>query len=679
MYGESEIEHDANFITLCETARVNGLKLNAKKLQFKSKDCKFFGHKLTPNGLRADEDKIEAIVKMEPPKNETELRSFLGMVNYLSRYTPALAELRPPLDKLYKKDTVWRWDPEHQQVFDGIKSAVTTLPVLAYFDPKAEHTIQCDASKQGLGAVLLQNGRPVIYASRTLTETEQIYSNIERELVAVVFALERLNHYTAGFRIPVETDHEPLTSIWKKPIASTSARIQRLLLRLLQYDIDIHYLPGKMNVIADALSRVSPLPPKSTDVKTMNCIAENELSVNIPASRTKMEEFQHHTCSDITLQELAKYVHKGWPKEQKDCPEILQQYWTYRECISMENGLLFKDDRLIVPEVERSHILDLLHYGHYGIKHTQDRAKESVFWPGITKDIENKVKDCAICQQNATSQTKETMHSHDVPRGPWIKLGVDLFEHNKKQYLLVVDYFSKFPIIRKLHSLSTGAVISELKEIFGENGIPDTLITDGGPQFRSEFKEFARKWGFDHIQSSPHHHQSNGEAERFIRTIKDTLTKAYQSGQDPDMALLCYRSTPLNSRLPSPAELINSHRYKTLLPTRTMLKAKEGEREELLTLKQNQEQYYNRTAQDLPDLKTGMKVYVQLQPQSRDWKPARILECLDYNKFRVQMDFNGKEYIRNRVYIKPKPHKLGRPQRTISRPNRYQDYDTNFV
>ena len=486
VYGESEIEHDANFITLCETARTNGLNLNVKKLQFKSKDCKFFGHKLTPNGLKADEGKIEAIVKMEPPKNETELRSFLSMVNYLSRYTPVLAELRPPLDRLYKKDTVWRWDPEHQRAFDGIKSTVTTLPVLAYFDPRAEHSIQCDASKQGLGVVLLQNGCPVIYASRTLTETEQRYSNIERELLAVVFALERLTHYTAGFR-----DHQPLTSIWKKPIASTSARTQRLLLRLLQYDIDIHYLPGKMNVIADAVSRVSPLPPKPTDVKAMNCIAENELSVNIPASQTKMEEFQHYTNSDTTLQELAKYVHKGWPREQKDCPEILQQYWTYKECISMENGLLFKDDRLIVPKVERNYILDLLPYGHYGIKRTQDKARESVFWPGITKDIENKVKDCVICQQNSTSQTKEIMHPHDTPKGPWMKLGVDLFEHNKKQYLLVVDYFSKFPIIRKLHSLSTGSIISELKGIFSENGIPETLISDRGPQFRSEFKEFA--------------------------------------------------------------------------------------------------------------------------------------------------------------------------------------------
>ena len=339
---------------------------------------------------------------------------------------------------------MWRWDPEHQRAFDGMKSVISSLPVLAYFDAKAEHTIQCDASKQGLGAVLLQNGQPVMYISRTLTETEQRYSNIERELLAEVFALERLDHYTVGYRVKVETDHQPLTSIWKKPISSMSARIQRLLLRQLQYDIDIHYLPGKSNVTADALSRVSPLPPKAVDIKAINYIAENELSVNIPASKMKVEEFQDSTCRDITLQELAKIVHKGWPKEQKDCPEIIHPYWTFRECISLENSLLFKDDRLIIPEAERDQILELLHYGHYGITCTQDRAKESVFWPGITRDIESKVKDCTICQENALSQTKEIMQPHEVPRGPWIKLGMDLFEHNKRQYLLIVDYFSKF-------------------------------------------------------------------------------------------------------------------------------------------------------------------------------------------------------------------------------------------
>ena len=227
---------------------------------------------LTPQGLKADENKTEAIPQMDPPN----LKSFLGIVNYLGRYTAALAELRPPLDRLYKKDTVWRWDPEHQRAFDGIKSIISLLPILVYFDAKADHIIQCDTSKQGLGAVLLQEGQPVMYISRTLTETKQRYSNIECELLAVVFVLERLNHYIAGYRVKVETDHEPLTSIWKKPISSTSSRVQRLLLRLLQYDIDIHYLLGKKNVVEDALSRVSPLPPKTVDVKTINCIAKNE-------------------------------------------------------------------------------------------------------------------------------------------------------------------------------------------------------------------------------------------------------------------------------------------------------------------------------------------------------------------------------------------------------------------
>ena len=149
-----------------------------------------------------------------------------------------------------------------------------------------------------------------MYISRTLTETEQRYSNIEHELFAVVFAIERLNHYTAGYRVKVETDYETLTSIWKKPMSSTSARVQRLQLRLLQYDIDIHYLPGKNNVIADALYRVSPLPPKAADIKAINCIARNEISINILASKTKMEEFQDSTSKDITMYELVKIVHK---------------------------------------------------------------------------------------------------------------------------------------------------------------------------------------------------------------------------------------------------------------------------------------------------------------------------------------------------------------------------------
>ena len=191
---------------------------------------------------------------MKPPQSLQALPSFSGMVNYLKRFSSVLTELSEPLRRLQKHDTVWAWESEQQAAFEKIKTALTTLSVLTYFDKDEEHIIQTDALKTGLGAVLLQDGQPVVYASRALTDTEYRYSNIERELLGVVFGLERLHHYTFGSSITVETDHQPLTSIWKKTIATSSPRLQRLLLRLAQYDVHIEYLRGKENVIADALS-----------------------------------------------------------------------------------------------------------------------------------------------------------------------------------------------------------------------------------------------------------------------------------------------------------------------------------------------------------------------------------------------------------------------------------------
>ena len=198
------------------------------------------------------------------------------------------------------------------------------------------------------------------------------------------------------------------------------------------------------------------------------------------------------TQNDPTLQLLAQYTHQGWPESCKDCPHELLGYGMYRECISLENGLLFKDNRLIIPQSECEDTLKLLHYRHYGVNHTTDRARETVLWPGINDDIQRKVSQCQVCQKNSSSLQQETMQSHEVAKALWTKVGVDLFEYNKQQYLLVVDYYSKFPYTCRLHSPDTSTIINKLKEIFAENGIPETVITDGRPQFRSEFKQFAK-------------------------------------------------------------------------------------------------------------------------------------------------------------------------------------------
>ena len=169
IHGATENTHNRTVLVLCKTARLNNQSLNSKKMQFKSTDCKFFRHRLTPDGIKVDPKKIEAIIPMDPPQNVANLQAFSGMVNYLKKFSPVLPELSEPLRRLYKSGVKWAWESEQQNAFEAIKQVITTLPVLTYFDKTKKHTIQCNASKKGLGAVLLQESKPVMYMSRALT------------------------------------------------------------------------------------------------------------------------------------------------------------------------------------------------------------------------------------------------------------------------------------------------------------------------------------------------------------------------------------------------------------------------------------------------------------------------------------------------------------------------------
>ena len=185
-------------------------------------------------------------------------------------------------------------------------------------------------------------------------------------------------------------------------------------------------------------------------------------------------------------------------------------------------------------------------------------------------------------------------------------------------------------------------------------GIPRCIVSDGGTQFTSqEFQDFTKTWGIHHRVTSPMNAQSNGQAERFVQTIKNSLTKAMEGGEDPHLAILTYATTPLNHSLPSPAELLNSRRYRCILPTRV--------RQQNLTYKyrnimqkqkQQQTNHYNRNARDLPSLKTGRPVYIQLIPKTRKWIPGHIIERLSQRTYKVKTR-NGGTYTRNRKFIKP--------------------------
>ena len=195
---------------------------------------------------------------------------------------------------------------------------------MAYYDPEKDNLIQSDASLQGVGCVLMQGGRPVCCASRSLTETESCYSNIERELLAARWSLQKFNHYVFGKKVIIETDHKPLESIWKKTIMIASVRLQRLWLKMAKYDIEIRYIQAKTNVIVYALSRVSYMePPLKEDKVPLPEV--NAITRALPASPAKLEEIRRCTDQDVVLAPLKDVVHHGWPEypNPNECPQDL--------------------------------------------------------------------------------------------------------------------------------------------------------------------------------------------------------------------------------------------------------------------------------------------------------------------------------------------------------------------
>ena len=249
-------DHDLNLQEVFNCCRQKGIKLKAEKIQFRQKQVSYMGHIISSEGLQADPNKLKAINEMPRPTDKEGVQRVLGMINYMQKFAPNLADLAKPLRELVKKDNEFVWDKEvHGQCLDDVKQVLTQAPVLKFFDPQKKTVLQCDTSMSGLGACLMQDGHPVAYASRALTLTETHYAQIEKELLAIVFGVERFEGYVYGRKILIDTDHKPLESIMKKSLLSAPKRLQRMLLRLQKFDLDVSYREGTDMHMADPLSR----------------------------------------------------------------------------------------------------------------------------------------------------------------------------------------------------------------------------------------------------------------------------------------------------------------------------------------------------------------------------------------------------------------------------------------
>ena len=568
VFGKTRKEHDNRLCAVMRRLESAGVTLNSAKCEFAKDQVQFLGHLVSKAGVQADPQKIAAIVKMKSPNNITELRRFLGMINQCGKFSPNLAEITQPLRVLLSKNCKWHWSQTQVDAYEAVKKEILKPTVLALYDPTAFTKISADASSFGLGAVLLQKQknvwRPVAFASRAMTETECSYAQIEKEALATTWACEKFSDYVLGKKIVIETDHKPLVPLLSnKRLESLPPRILRFRLRLSRYDYAIEHVPGKLLYTADTLSRS---PVSSAELRELSLQEEAELFAavavaNLPASTQRLDVYKSKQQEDSICSKILKYCQQGWPSKREISTEM-KPYWVVRNAFTVKQGLIMYNCRIVVPMSLQKETLQKLHQGHQGGERCRLLAQNSVWWPGLYRDIQETVRQCSVCAKLHTPN-KEPMIPSALPEYPWQKLGSDLFELQGKHYLLLVDYFSRYVDIVKLTSTTSGAVISAIKSVFSRHGIPELLISDNGPQYVSkEFEEFAEKYNFKHTTSSPHFPQSNGQAERTVQTVKRLLSRS----DDPFLALLMYRATPLPWCGYSPAQLLMGRNIRTNIP-----------------------------------------------------------------------------------------------------------------
>ena len=640
VHGHTEAEHDAHLWDLMCIACKYDLVFNPQKTHMKAQAINFFGCLYDANGVHPDPGKVNAVQALPAPTNITELQEFLGFVTYLSPFIPGLSTLTAPLRELLKKDADFCWNHTYDTAFEQIKEAVVSDTTLRYFNPSLPVTIQdwcltgrpwCSTPAEWQTHSFCQQGP---HQNQML-----ICQHWEREMLAAVFGVERFHTYVYGQSFTIKSDHKPLESISKKNLADTPTWLQCMMLCLQGYDFTICYCPGQEMVIPDTLSWFSPQPGPDLPLH----IAIHHACITPDCK----EAFQQAFVNDPEMRALANLIITGWPKDIKEVPHPLCPYWHHRETLTVKDGLVLWGEALGIPPAKRERTLHQLHQFHQGITKSQLLACWSFFWPGINKAIEEVVCQCETCTQFQSMNAAEPLTPTPTPLCPWQMCATDIFTLEGVDHLVVGDFYLKMILVQCLPSGQSNAnkVISLLKEMFSEHGISKVLCSDNGPQYASaQFANFCMSWGITHETSSLHYPQSNGFAEACIKSIKHTLQQAKYSGADPHLALLALRATPINTKLPSPAELLYQCQLRTTILAKICNNDPSAPQvcEQINACSESAKAQADKCSKTLAPLYAGQPV-ATYDTLRKIWVPATVICVLPWNSYQVCTS-NGSTY-----------------------------------
>ena len=460
--------------------------------------------------------------------------------------------------------------------------------------------------------------------------------------------------------VTIHTDHRPLEPIFQKPLNKAPKRLQSMLMALQRYPMKLCYRPGKEQVTADMLSR-APVGEPQTGIPTeqiftvnqlrsfMSDLTTTSLKKDLPVSEATYKKIQQNTSEDPVMMQLQSLISSGWPEKIGQLSEDVKPYFSYKDELAVLDGVIYKGSRLVIPINARAEILSKLHTSHQGTAATIRRARGAVFWPQMAEDIKMKTENCVTCALDSPLQQHESLQSHDIPDIPWSKVGMDILTYRRKDYLMLVDYYSDFFECEPLSDMQSRSVIKTCKKAFARYGIPHQLHSDNGPQFVSaEFAKFSGEWGFQHTVSSPGHQQCNGKAEAAVKVIKRLMKRA----DDPYLALLEYRNTPTAGMSSSPAQRMFGHSTRSILPTATPFGTDvltQKARKKMVTQK-----HYNRSAKELDQLNIGSPVLLRdFASQKHKWQQGRVVQQMSDRSYLVSNNATDKAVRRNRSDLRP--------------------------
>ena len=454
--------------------------------------------------------------------------------------------------------------------------------------------------------------------------------------------MEKFHHFLYGNEFTLETNQKPFEAILSKSLNWVTPWLQRILIKIFPYNFKIRYIPGTTNHVVDCLSR---LGVQKNSISLLLHI--NQITSHLKAREDSLHSIRLATQANDNLAILKHIIQQGWPKTVKEVPQEIQKYWTFHEELTVEDGLILKGTRIVIPHEKREQILKQIHERHLGLNKYQMHAKETVYWPGLNDQLQQLILNCQLCLKYSKSKNKgtpQTALGDEVPPVPWSKVATDIFHYESQPYLLIVDYTSRLPIVRKLKSMSAQNV-EHFKSIFLEYGWPDTVVSDNGPCYTAElFTNLMNAYVVNHITSSPHYPQSNGLAEKFVQIVENLFHKAKEEGDDIEKYLMIYHNTPLASTFKSPMQMLQQRLARLQLPMSNEARRRLG----IVT-----EQQPNKN-QHLPthEFHIGQDVMCQ-SPITKRWFPVKIKAlCPEPRSYQIEMP-EGITYRRTQNHLKP--------------------------